>query len=189
MQTNIRKHNIIIAVMSLLIVVFLFAWYILYMRMEQVGASISASMQAQMAAEVHAEQMKNMTVSLDTVSADAAMINAYIVPPDGEVTFIERVEALAKALGLSIKVNTVGLSQASDLSAAGLEYLNLKLSVTGPWQAVFDFLSMTENLPYDVTVSQSDIASVSDGTVKGPRQWQGDFQIGVIKQHSPTEQN
>jgi hypothetical protein len=159
----------------------------MYQRMVSIGREISTLVQTNVSANLKVEQMKNLSLSLALVQSDVDKVNSHIVTADGEVAFIEEVENLAKADNLGIKIDTVNVAQANDLTPAGLEYLNLSMSVTGSWLSTFHFLSLIENMPYDVMVNQSDISDISDG-VTGPTQWQGDFQISVIKQHSPSEQ-
>ena len=187
-KTDTSQH-ILIGTVILVIIMLAGCWFLIYSQMQHTGKSISVLLQTQSTAAVRTQEIKDITVSADTASSEADKVNAHIISPDGEVAFIDDVENLAKADGLTVQVDTVGLSQAADVSGAGLEYLNVKLSVSGTWASTYGYLSTLEASAYDLVVNQSDFSLVSDGMTKGPIQWQSTFQISVLKQQSPTEQH
>jgi hypothetical protein len=145
---------------------------------------------AVLSTEVSARQNQEQAIetaqaSAALLSADSSKVDSYSIAQDGEVDFIDNLESTARALGLSVTVNTVGIVSANDLSPAGFENIEVRLTVSGSWKSVYQFTAEMENLPYDIVVNQADFSSLSDNTDTST--WQGAFDILAIKKISPTE--
>ena len=84
----------------------------------------------------------------------------FLLSSDTEVSFIERIETLAKGSGLGVKTKSVSSVAGSMVGAKNFQ---MQIETTGSWSNTMYFLSQLENLPYDIRV-QGDYLSKQSGS-------------------------
>jgi Tfp pilus assembly protein PilO len=179
MKNNIFTNFIV--VLSVVIAILFVAYYVAYGKIFATGQHVFDLSQKIQQASATGSDIKSSSDSLNTLMPKINMVDAYFIPAGGEVSFIDGLENSAKAVGLSPEINSVQLTPTSDISAQGFEYLSLKFSVSGSWANVYKFIALLPNFPYQITLDQADISSLSDGTSSKNSVWQGAFAIRVLE--------
>lgn len=126
------------------------------------------------------EYADNMLLSFETTQKDIDTLQNFFVTKQGEVEFIEFIESTAKAKGLTVGIDTVSLDSPSEIGNHGMEYLVLRLHVTGTWSRVWNFSEALETLPYSIDVTSLALLR-EDSEQKNPVTWRGVYNIKVLK--------
>ena len=181
--TNMIKNNrnISIVILSLIIIGIFAIYYFSYGYLSALGQSVSDLSQKLEQESKQGQELKQSVTLLNQITPQIDVINSYFVSADGEVAFIDDIENRAKNLSLAPEINSVQIDKTKELSAKGLEYLTLNLAVKGKWSNVYKFVTLLPNLPYQIIVTQADIANQSEGT-SSAAVWQGSFTLRVVKQ-------
>ncbi|MEK7646303.1 MAG: hypothetical protein AAB381_01240 [Patescibacteria group bacterium] len=109
---------------------------------------------------------------------DRKALAKFLIPADRVVEFIEALEALGPQSG-----SVVSLSGLSDVAPGEIEgsiygLARASVQVTGTWTGVMRALSLTENLPYAVTIRDARLDSSAE-PAKG-RSWRATFTVEVL---------
>lgn len=116
--------------------------------------------------------LNNLETSLD-------VFNDSIVLKDDDISFIERVESIARSYGLTIEIQSLTIKP-QDLPSQDLTTLNVKAKTVGSWRANYMFLVELENLPIKLKIGKSSLVRVSSEASSGVV-WSNDIDITVLK--------
>ncbi len=174
---NIIVYTFFALVMSGLV----YGIYVVHTDIVLSGEHISTLMQQSASMSHDAENIKKFNTSLDHIKPQIDQIDSYFVASDGEVSFIEQVEGLAKKDGLTVSIDSVGITNTDTLTSGGIAYLTMKINTAGTWEHTYQFLSEIEDMPYRIFIDQTDIASMYDGSPANTGMWKGGFSIKVLK--------
>ncbi len=121
-------------------------------------------------------------------SPDVARVESSIIASDGDVSFIEYLETLARNYNLQVVINSLSLSDDATLTGNGLSTLQVQFEVKGSWSNVYRFTSNIETLPYSFKMNKIDIVNTGDTanldstkSTPAPGVWQGLFDMNVLK--------
>lgn len=81
-------------------------------------------------------------------------LERYFVASEGVVDFIERIEKIAKNIGVALIFNTVEVPK-EERVVPSLDRLVLRFSATGSWEQVMRFFALVESLPYALSVADA----------------------------------
>lgn len=132
---------------------------------------------------------KQESVSAETliVSADPdlALIEEAIVPRDGDVAFIEMIEALARDNKLSVEIESLSIEPV-DKKDGPIVYLVIRLKTKGGWDSTHTYLSLIESLPQEILVKNLGLSAEKDtsGEKEGDvytGMWQSRLDMRVLK--------
>lgn len=148
-------------------------WYEVYRGEEKVKEVMT-----QQAKE--AEEQKQFIVLekeyLDS-EKDRQMLQNFVVGKEGTTDFLELVENTGRGQGLKVEIKSAQNKELKE--SATFEQLVISLEVSGPYTSLVSFLPLIESLPY-----QAEIASVSLEQVGGEGEWQGLFDLRIVKEKS-----
>ena len=173
--------NYSLIVISILAVIFV-TWvsYMLYHMIQAKGQHIHDIALTTTVSAEHAQQIKGLEASLATLTPQIEKLDSYIIAPDGEVDFINKLEDIGRSHGVDVQTNSVGVQASKELPTT-MQYLALKVTAQGGWGGVYRFASLISNLPYKILVDQADISDISDKSTTTRQVWQGVFTIRVVQ--------
>ncbi|HWH16114.1 MAG TPA: hypothetical protein VNU25_00810 [Candidatus Paceibacterota bacterium] len=121
------------------------AWYV------TVGQASATS--AALAKEIETKTQESARVAsareaLETLAADEASIQAYLIRQEDIVSFLERLEGSGTSLGSSVEVVSVGAETGGERP-----HIRLSVKITGSFDAVMRTLGAIEYGPYDSAVT------------------------------------
>src|SRR5579872_4742797 len=93
-------------VLSLIVVGLFAGTYFIYENMVTRGQDIFALSQQSAKNTQYQQETKDLAASLNTFAPEISSLDSYFVASDGEVSFIELVENLAKADKLDVKIES-----------------------------------------------------------------------------------
>lgn len=104
-----------------------------------------------------AARVESAREALETLAADEASIQNYLIRQEDIVAFLSNLEGAGATLGAAVEVASVGAEAQGDRS-----YIRLSLKISGSFDAVLRTLGSIEYGPYD-----SRIVNVTLDTVPG----------------------
>jgi Tfp pilus assembly protein PilO len=128
------------------------------------------------------EQKNSHLNSLRSVVKDTEgkrqQLAAFLLSSDGEISFIEQVETLAKSSGLNEKTNNVSSIAGSTVST---KIFQMQIETTGSWSNLMYFLNQLENLPYNVRVQNVSLNKQSGDSKSSGSPWTAIVDINVTE--------
>jgi len=91
---------------------------------------------------------------IQSANSDISRINNSIIPSDGEVSFIEQIEALARSNNLQITIDSLSADSSDALDAAGMGRLTIKIKSSGAYASIHRFLQQIEAMPLKMALDQ-----------------------------------
>ncbi len=126
----------------------------------------------------------------ETVRSSKEKLDAYFVPAEGEVAFIERIEKLGKDAQVELEVQGISKNNFQATSFAKVdrktsekwEVISLVVKIKGSWQNILVFMSLAESLPLRIDITRASLqAATGADEKKGSSRWEGVLTIDVLK--------
>lgn len=177
MKNNFQKILLIIS--AIFFIVTLFALLFLYRQINNNNTKAESGMAAWAEEDFRREEIKNLDNSLAKITEDNALLETHFAKSSNIVPFLDTLEKLAPKAGVSIEIDSVNIK--TDNTG-----LLVSLKVVGRFEAVYKFLTLLENSPYELEFLMMDIHKLSGGSVpeKGKKttasQWEGVFKIQLL---------
>ncbi|MEN9614368.1 MAG: hypothetical protein RLZZ347_675 [Candidatus Parcubacteria bacterium] len=174
---NLRSTLGIVISLVLAVVLVGAGYYFLFQQIETVTTHTS-DVQNQIE---EATGREGYLLSLKTMLTDSKgeinVLDARIIPKDGEVAFLDRLEGLGRFAGVKLTTDAFGLGSVGDMSAGLFQQVGVSVSVDGSYSSVRYFLSLLETLPYSLTLSS---VSLERAGASGKASWHGSFKITAL---------
>jgi hypothetical protein len=123
------------------------------------------------------ERLRSVKEIVVDVAPQRDEIDSYFVGKDSIVSFIKIVEDLGNLSGVSLEIDSVGVSGleiGDGVNSEILEQLNLDFTTQGSWQNTFHLIALLESLPYKVSFEELSLEEKVDS-------WNGVFGLKVVK--------
>ena len=113
-----------------------------------------SALQNQVDIEVRKDQRLNSTKQLiEDLGEELEQIDAYFVPVDGVVDFLENLEALGSVASVSVDVNSVSVNENTNDNLP-YELLKIDFVARGSWKNVVQLISLLETLPLGIVIER-----------------------------------
>jgi len=183
-QKSFKK---ILWTLGLLILVIFIAYYFLWRDIKSKNERISTLSQDISSESVRQDYLILTQKVIESVNTDISRINNSIVAKDGDVSFIENLETLAKSNGLTITIDSLIFEDSPQTSSAGLTVFRINAKTRGNWAGTYTFLSQLESSPFKIKINKFTFLGSEGETLDGKKPslsnivWQGAFEIAVLK--------
>ncbi len=162
--------GITIAVCVATIVFFVGALYMLSQKKEALGV-----LAAQIAtAKARENELAALVRLVEGTETERLELQTRVLDEEGVIDFLSLIETLSKEQGVSLKTNTLTVSELSPL----FESLNASVTLTGSNDAVLHVLEILEALPYQTAIVA---ASLTNDGVVDEGVWQANIDLAVTK--------
>ena len=139
--------------------------------------------------EIQKQQyMISLERTIASADPDISRVNDSIIAKDKDIEFIENLEGMAKANGLSLSIDSLVFENNPLLAGSDVTTFRVKAKTTGPWLGTYTFLSELESMPLKVKVDKFGFASSAgeEKTATGKpgktaAVWQSIFEILILK--------
>lgn len=179
MQNNFKKFKKLPFFISILLLSFaIFAFTFVY---KMTGKNISEAAEIEMQAredERRYAELQFLELALNTFSPEISRLNSHFVRGNDVVPFLNLVEGLGPLVGAESEVTLV------DISKDGAS-LNVGVSALGSFEALYKFLKLLENSPYELEFTSMEFRQSGGGElgaeeVPQATTWTIDLKIKVI---------
>jgi hypothetical protein len=151
--------------------------------MWNIGTTISEYSAEIVSGDQKKEYAENTMRIFESSRKNIDTLQTYFIQKGSEADLVEYLESRAHTYGLSVITNSITLTQSTELVDSNMEYVDIKLTVSGSWSRVSSFSHSLETLPYFSSL-QSFAFIHSDEIVSdkmtGPG-WNGVFTIRFLK--------
>lgn len=125
--------------------------------------------------EASQESLATMAAFLDKTALEKKEFEEYFIEGDsGRLLLLTSLEEAGRQLGATTTIVSVGERKGAT------SFFDINITARGSFEAVYRFLHTLESLPFIITVNQSNLRLLSDGTKGNAKPtWEGSFQITV----------
>lgn len=184
---SIKTLKRILIVLIVLILVIFASYYFVYREVRFRDETYQTLLRDLSFQDTKQQYLISTQKTIEGLVLDINHINDSVVSKEGEVEFIETLEAVAKESGLSIELDSLALNNDPNLVPQFVDVLKIKAKTRGSWEGNYLFLSRLEALPLKLKIDNlglsntlADVVLTNKKVVKSSV-WQGVFEISVLK--------
>ncbi len=174
MKNNSQKLKLILLAVSLTALGSLFVFF--YVKITDNNKKAEQSLETWAKEEHRREDIKSLNRLLEKIKDDRQELDTHFAKGSDVVPFLDTLEKLAPEAGAKAEVSSVD-------TKANNSGLIVGLKVSGSFEAIYKFLMLLENSPYELNFLAMDIHSVTGGTSgKGVKSsgWEAFFKIQLL---------
>lgn len=152
MKNNSQK--ILLFISAVIFLFFCFAFVLLYRRINDNNQKIQ---QDQINLQIEARKHENIAFlnqSLQKIAPERALLENHFVKSSNVVPFLNTLEQLASRVGVSAQINSINTK--TDNSE-----LTVDLKASGSFEAIYKFLTLLENFPYELDFISMDLRKLN----------------------------
>ncbi|MBI5139780.1 hypothetical protein HZA26_04210 [Candidatus Nomurabacteria bacterium] len=177
MPNNFKKFKKAPLILSVIFFVFSSAlFYFLYSQTVN-NYNLSEKLEMDLREEISKrDQIKNLDRSLKMVEGEIAMLETHFIKSSDVVPFLDMIEKMAPRVSAKAEVSLVDL--AKDNSS-----LVVEVKVEGSFEAVYKFLILLEDSPYELSFTSANIRRSSDGDLESENpipKWSAVFKVNLL---------
>lgn len=161
-----KKHLITIIIVSIICIACGFGTFVFYEKIRGSQAEITSLQQSIQSLQIQADRLSAKKAEKGTV-LDASELDAFFVPADGALGFVEYIENLAVSSGLGYRINLFDSEQNPEALSNDREFLKTSLTTSGTLKNTRNFISLIQSLPYNVRITKVDLKRGADASLAG----------------------
>ena len=177
---KIQQFKKILAVLALVIAGLFAVSYFLIFQIKFKNNNISNYLNELSFQTERQQNVISLKKMLNKNSLDIVHINNSIVGNDGDVQFIESIEALAHENGLNININSLSFENSPATLNSQMMIFKIKGQTYGSWSGNYIFLEELEAMPFKIKIDKFSMDIGIDPGLK-TTSWQSNFEIRVLK--------
>ncbi|MFZ3011551.1 MAG: hypothetical protein WA060_00940 [Minisyncoccia bacterium] len=175
MKKNLQK--ILLGVSIILFVIFSLAFVFLFKKINDNYKETNQNTIAWMEEERKREDIVSLGQSLQEIIDDKTLLETHFAKSSDVVPFLDNIEKLAPKAGVQIEVDSVNIKNNNTGLVVGLK-------ASGSFGAIYKFLTLLENSPYQLDFTSMHISKVQTGDTPGKNtkdsRWEGIFKIQLL---------
>ncbi|MEN9649122.1 MAG: hypothetical protein RL094_89 [Candidatus Parcubacteria bacterium] len=127
--------------------------------------------------------LKNESLRQVAISGadELGKIEKYIIEDGKEVDVVQQIEGIAAASGLTYNTDLIAAKESATLTPQKKELLTISISTVGTWKNTRKFLTLIENLPYNVKIDFADLSLRSGDGTQEAGEWAAKFEFSLVK--------
>jgi len=175
MKNNFQKILLLVSLVSL--VLFCFAFVFLYKKINNNNKKTQQDEINLQIETLRRDNIASLNQILQEIAPDIALLDSHFIKSSDVVPFLNIIEKLASEAGVSAKIDSVDLK--TDNSG-----LMVGFKASGDFEAIYKFLILLENSPYELEfvsmdIRKLDLPDVSDKNSKNS-DWEAIFKIQLL---------
>lgn len=184
---SIQTLKKILVALGILILIIFTSYYFIYREVRFRDETYQTLLRDLSFQDAKQEYLISTQKTIDGLMLDINHINDSVVSKDGDVEFIETLEAIAKESGLSIEIDSLVLSNDPTLTPHSVDVLKIRAKTRGSWEGSYLFLSRLESLPLKLKIDSFGLSNILVDVVLSNKKvvkrsvWQSVFEISVLK--------
>lgn len=174
MQNNFKKTPLFL---SIILLIFCCTVFYFFNRAVNNKIKMSGQMLGEWQKEAsRREEIRSLNRSVGTIEGQKTLIDSHFAQSSNIVPFLDTIESLALKVGTKAEVTSVDISEDSLGLMVGLK-------ASGSFEAVYKFLLLLENSPYELEFASMDIKKAvtqSEKDIKLKSSWDAVFKIKLL---------
>ncbi len=175
MQNNFPKIPLIFAILLFSISSTIFVF--LYREINNNHTKSEVATAAWQEETARRDDIRMLNNSIKSIEEDRTSLETHFAQSSDIVPFLDTIEKLASSVGAKASIAAVNVASDNSGLLAGV-------NVEGSFTAVYKFITLLENSPYELSFSSVDIKKQTDQTTVGKvatePQWQGVLEIKLL---------
>jgi Tfp pilus assembly protein PilN len=175
MKNNFQK--ILLFLSSVFFIAVCLAFVFLYQKINKDNQKIELNTKIWQEEARRRDEIRSLDASLQKIADDRALLETHFAKSSNIVPFLDTIEKLAPKVNASAEVKSVD-------AVADKTKLIVGLKALGSFEALYKFLNLLENSPYEIEFLSLDIHKLeagepADKNAKGAR-WEAVFKIKLL---------
>jgi hypothetical protein len=171
MKNNFQKI-LLVASLTLFVILGL-ASVFLYKKINDNNQKAGENTIAWMEGERRRADIMSLDRSLEEITDDKALLEAHFAKSSDVVPFLDTLEKLAPKAGVKTEVDSVSVKDKDTGLVVGLQ-------ASGSFTAIYKFIMLLENSPYELDFLSLDIHKLLSGSVAKDSKWEAVFKIQLL---------
>ncbi len=160
--------------------------FFVYGRLRESEARIISIMKSFTDRQSEKVTLLSVKEKIEETASKRFQLDSYFIPTDGVVGFLNFIQSLSSSDNLRIKILSVDVAPAEEVSKDILEIVKIKMAASGSWNDVTKFAGKLETISYQMTVSRANLkfgefSDTENETAKVSKKWRGEFDFNVLK--------
>ena len=174
MKNNFPKIPLILS--AIFFVFFGFAFVFLYTKINDNNQKAEQGTIAWQTEALQRDEIKSLNHSIQMIADDRALLETHFAKSSDIVPFLDTIEKLAPEVGAKAEVSSVNTPADNGLTVG--------LKASGSFEAIYKFLTLLENSPYELDFLSMDMhkltgPSASGENIQNPG-WEAVFKIQLL---------
>ncbi|MFA5932391.1 MAG: hypothetical protein WC793_03390 [Candidatus Paceibacterota bacterium] len=175
MKNNLQK--ILLFISATLLLFFCFALIFLYRKVNDNNQKIQQNTITLQTEARRREDVSSLNRALQKNTSDRVLLEDHFVKSSDIVPFLNTIETLAKRAVVSVQIDSIN-------TKTNNPELTIGLKASGKFEAIYKFLVLLENAPYEIDFVSMDMHKLFSPVVVGknmpPSEWEVIFKIQLI---------
>ena len=174
MKNNFQKIQLVLS--ATFFVMLAVAFVFLYKKINDNNQKAEEGMMEWQTEANQRQQVATLDRSLQKVAPNLAVLQTHFAKSSDIVPFLDTIEKLAPSVGATAATDSV-------VAQPGNNGLLVGLKADGSFVALYKFLTLLENSPYELNFISMDMNKIAmDPNAKGPQisKWEATFQIQLL---------
>jgi len=168
----IRKSTKMVAFVGLVALLLSLSVYAIFFKMVSAQkAQHTAYVTSSAEAAAHKASLQKLMQELEVTKPERDSLASRFVADEAVIDLLALIESIGREQGVLLATNSLNVVPNNDY----FETLVVSISVTGQYNQIVKVLSLLETLPYQTTISQTQISRTETG------EWAGTFTISITK--------
>lgn len=175
MKNNFQK--ILLVISAIILLVLIFAFIFLFIKIDDNNQKVQQNSIDLQTETRRREDISALNKLLQKIAVDRSLLESHFIKSSDVVPFLNLVEKLAIDAGVSAKINSVD-------AKTNNQELTMNLNASGGFDAVYKFLILLENSPYEIDFLSTDMHMIPPpspvGKIPSAPKWEVAFKIQLI---------
>jgi hypothetical protein len=175
MKNNFQK--ILLVISAIFLVAFSFAFIFLYRKIDDNNQKVEQDTITLQTEARRREDIASLNRALQKITSDRVLLESHFVKSSDVVPFLNMIETLAKQTAVSTLIDSINTKKDNSELTVGLK-------ASGKFEAIYKFLTLLENSPFELDFTSMDIHKLFSPVVVGkgtpPAGWEAVFKIRLI---------
>lgn len=175
MKNNFQK--ILLVISAILLLFLCFAFIFLYRKIDDNNQKVERDTITLQTEARRREDISSLNRSLQKITSDRVLLESHFIKSSDVVPFLNMIETLAKQTAVSTVIDSINTKTDNPELVVGLK-------ASGKFEAIYKFLTLLENSPYEIDFMSIDIHKLFSPVVVGkntpPAGWEAIFKIKLI---------
>ncbi|MBU3925929.1 hypothetical protein KJ763_02040 [Patescibacteria group bacterium] len=122
--------------------------------------------------EEKSQNVKLLSSQTEDIAINKEKLESAFLKEENIIGFIEKLESIGKEVNVSVKIFSAEIGKGSDSP-------RLRINLKGTFQNIFGYITLLENLPYQISFDSLNLVKKVSGDEK-IGDWDSDIEISII---------
>jgi len=161
-----RSNKNLMGMAVIFLVISLTVFFFVYKKLNQNKQAAESTLKEWQKEDTRLTELKTLDATLKSMEAERKNLDKHFAKSTDAVPFLDSLEASARSVGAKAEISAVEIPKEEQV-------LNVTLKATGSFEALYKFLLLVENAPYELQITTMNIVkNGGEDTLNTNGSWQ-----------------